>query len=173
MIHRKITILFIVSLAFNVAFLAALGYRTWEKKNQTSRAETQRRSDRTSSRRDREPAPEWKAHYERLRTQFSPKIKPLQEQLCDERKALGQLLLAEEPDTLNIETRLQNIGKLQTDIERGIVYFVFEEKKFFNPEQRKRYLDRVIKRIENGSSRRERGSSRRGNNRKESEDKKE
>lgn len=165
--HRKLTIVIIFSLAFNVAFLASLGYKTWQKKRQTNQSEAQRRSQRTSSRGERQPSPEWKAHYERLRTQFLPQIKPLQEKLTEERKALGQLLRSEEPDTFQIELRLQNIAKFQSDIERAIVYFMFEEKKHFNPDERKKYIDRVIRRIEGGPYRER--SGRRGENRKRSD----
>lgn len=165
--HRKLTIILIFSLAFNVAFLAALGYKTWQKKRRTNQSETQRGSQKTSSRSERQLSPEWRAHYERLRTKFLPQIKPLQEKLTDERRALGQLLITEEPDTFQIELRLQNIAKFQTDIERNIVYFMFEEKKHFNPEERKKYIDRVIRRIEGGLHRER--SGRKGESRKRSE----
>ena len=87
--------------------------------------------------------------------------------MTTERRALGQLLITEEPDTFRIELRLKNIAKYQTDIERNIVYFMFEEKKHFDPEERKKYIDRVIRRIEGGLNRER--SGRRGESRKRSE----
>lgn len=159
--NRKSIFLLIFSLTFNVAFLAALGYKTWGKKESEQQAETRTESRRGSSGEQRTLSPEWRAHFERMHNKFMPEIKPVQEQLNAERKGLGQLLLAEFPDTLQIETRLQNICRLQAEIERNIVYFVFEEKKLFNPEDRQKYLERVIRRIEGGSSSRDR-SGRRG-----------
>jgi Spy/CpxP family protein refolding chaperone len=143
--NRKTTIALILSLIFNVAFLAALGYRLWEKKDH---AESTRRRPSQSSRQYRgEPlklTEEQKELLRQVRKEFSPRIRSIQSSLNQERQLLVGLLLQDKPDSLQVENRLSRIGKFQLDIEREIMHQMLKEKQILPPELRERYLNMVV-----------------------------
>lgn len=142
--NRKTTVALILSLIFNVAFLAALGYRLWEKKEH---AESIRRRPSQSNRQYRgEPlklTEEQRELLRQVRKEFSPRIRLIRNSLTQERQLLVGLLLQDAPDSLQVEYRLSHIGKFQLDIEREIMHQMLKEKQILPPELRERYLNMV------------------------------
>ena len=145
--NRKIVLALILSLAFNVAFLGTLGYRSW-KKGRFPRSHSYReREDRRYFHEKLKLAPEQKQHLEQIRKEFSPRIKPIRIDLIQRRRALANLLIEDMPDSLEIERQLRDIGKLQMDIEREVVHQLLREKDILPQEERERYLNMIARRM--------------------------
>jgi len=141
---QGILIALIFSMVFNVAFLCGLGYRVWEKKRSK---EFSLHSQRHYRKERIVLSPEQKEQRDRIRKTFSPKIQSIRSELHRERCALGDLLMKDEPDTVLIEKKIDQIGKLQTDIEREVIYHLLREKSILTPDQRQQFLNTVLRRL--------------------------
>ena len=131
---RTITIIVILSLAFNVAFIGSLGYRLWQKNREvdTRFSRFDRRNGETIERDRRNEEfperpvfwPEEREQIEEIRKMFEPRINEIQGKLTEKRRALGILLMEEhveeDPDTFIIYEHIDEIGALQTELEKEV-----------------------------------------------------
>ena len=165
---KSIKTIILLSLIFNVAFLGSLGYRIMEKKNhQKARAERKERG-RTEFKEWLGLTTEQQKSLEAIREEFPSQMRPMGKQIQGERKELIRLLKEDPPDTARIVSILQNIGQIQVDMQKEIVFQVLREKDVLSEEQREQYLKMVERRLGGGSYRRG-GGSRRGSSRREPE----
>ena len=145
--NRKIVFALILSLAFNMAFLGTLGYRAWKKSKYSKSYFSRERDGRKYFHEKLKLTPEQKKHLEEIREEFSPRIRPIRIDLIQRRRALAKLLIENTPDSVEIETRLQDISKLQMDIEREVIHQLLREKDLLPQEEQKRYLNMIARRM--------------------------
>jgi Spy/CpxP family protein refolding chaperone len=145
--NRKIVLALILSLAFNAAFLGTLGYRAWKKSRLPGSDVYQESDGRKHFHEKLKLTPEQKQHLEEIREEFSPRIKPIRIDLIQRRRALANLLIENTLDSLEIETRLQDISKLQMDIEREVIHQLLREKDLLPQEEWERYLNMIARRM--------------------------
>ncbi|MCJ7812889.1 periplasmic heavy metal sensor, partial [bacterium] len=125
---RTMIIILILSLAFNLAFMGSLGYKLWQKKDIDTRAP---RFDRQNGESPEQMnfRQEEREQIDKIRETFEPKINEIQSKLMEERKQLGSLLmeehLADHPDTLLIYQHIDEIGRLQTELEKEVTHQLF------------------------------------------------
>ncbi len=121
---RATTIILILSLAFNVAFLGSLGYKLWQRnKYEDIRIPRFNRPNGEPPER-MDFRPEDREKIDQIRETFEPKINPILDALMEKRRAFGSLLweehVEENPDTFTIYERIDEIGKLQTKLEKEV-----------------------------------------------------
>ena len=131
---KTTTIIVILSLAFNVAFIGSYGYRLWQKNRETDirserfdgrfgqNIERERRNEESPERLDFRP--EQMEQIEEIRQMFEPRINEIQGELMEKRRALGTLLMEEhveeDPDTFTIYEHIDEIGILQAELEKEV-----------------------------------------------------
>ena len=136
---RKFPKILMLSLALNVALMGALGYYLF-KRGRNANRNYRRRSDYREALQLNEKQ---QAALDKMRNEFSERIKPLRTALYDERKKLGELLSLDEIDTLAIEQQINNVGKLQITLEQKVISQVLNEKNILPPEYREKYIKRL------------------------------
>jgi uncharacterized membrane protein len=142
----------VLSLAFNLTFLGAYGYRLWQKKGE-HRAEGAESARRPAPLPDghgpfwKNLRPEQRKHLQSMRREFFPRMHEIRGRLRDERKALGDLLMKDKPDTVEIIRHLNRIGELQTRIERLVTFQLVKETESMDPQQREAYIKMIIRRM--------------------------
>lgn len=127
---RTTTIIVILSLAFNVAFIGSLGYRLWQKNRETDfrsqRFERWNGENVERERRNQESPerpifrPEEMEKIQEIRQMFEPRINEIQDELMEKRRAFGTLLMEEHHDSLQIYQLIDDIGKLQIEMEKEV-----------------------------------------------------
>lgn len=146
--NKWVILVFALSLAFNFAFLGALGYKLWVKKPKTRiEAHSRNWKEGTSPEERIHLRKDQKERLEKLRKEFFPRLKGIRVEMQQERKNLGILLIQEKPDTAVIVKRLDRIGKLQTRIEKEVVFHVLKETESMDPQQREIYIQIIMKRM--------------------------
>ena len=150
--QKTIFFVMIVSLVFNAAFLGGLAYRLHEKSRPPKpgfppgfRGEPFRR--------ERVEIPvELRMKMRDIYKDFSPHARGIWTQLREERNALLEILMADKPDSAAIENQLKRIGEFQLEKEREVVHRLFREKDLLPLEQRRQFLEMMMRRL-GGSSR--------------------
>ncbi len=159
--HRWLVLALLLSAAFNMTFLCALGYRLWERHgHRTERKAMVEHSGRAPGR-SMEPGgreapgggsgfddelnlrPEQHERLRHLRDSFFPQIHASHERIFEKRKALAEMIASARLDTAAIGRTLEEIGKMQIDIEQKVVRQMLRERELMNPEQRERF-NRII-----------------------------
>ncbi len=151
---RKLVYVLIVSVAFNLAFLGALGYRLWEKRDRPKSRSYWSSRNRRFHGEDTTLCPESRERLEHIRENCVSRLNPIRMRLFQERKALGDLLLTEEPDSLQIEKNLERIAESQLDMEREVAFYLLRVKGVLPSEEKKWFMDVLVKRLgrKHGSS---------------------
>ena len=144
--RRSLLLGLTVSLIFNIAFLGSLGYRLWEKRKPKTAQSTRQIRDRRESRYRSDLTPELRERLKSLYEHASPRIKTIRTALAEERQALMELLMEAEPDSTLIEEYLVRIGRQQVNIERELISQLVKETEILPLEQRRRFLELVLKR---------------------------
>ena len=144
--QKSILVLMIVSLVFNVAFLGGLLYRLHERSRLPKPPfPPGLKKERFS--RERTDMPEGlREKMHDIHKQFSPRMRELQGRIREERDALIEILMADEPDSTAVENQLKRIGECQLEIEREVVHRLFREKDLLPLEQRRQFLEMVTRR---------------------------
>ncbi len=130
---KTITVLLILSLLFNIAFISGLGYRVFRKSH---KEHSQQKEAPSRTRESLNLTEEQKAKLDEFRKMFSPKADQIRDRLVEERKVLVDLVTKEKIDSLEIENQLKQVGKFQMEMERKVVFQMISEKRIMNPEQR-------------------------------------
>ena len=87
--------------------------------------------------------PEQRGRLSHLRDSFFPQIHMSHERIFEKRKALAEMIASAKLDTAAIGRTLEEIGKMQIDIEQKVVRQMLRERELMNPEQRERF-NRII-----------------------------
>jgi len=153
--HRWMVLALLLSFAFNLTFLCALGFRLFEKRRH--RADWKQRVERM----ERNPArpgesgggpgfedqlnlgPEQRGRLKHLRDAFFPQIHRSHERIFEKRKALAEMIASARPDTAAIGRTLEEIVRMQIEIEQKVVRQMLRERELMNPKQREQF-NRII-----------------------------
>ena len=155
MTRQKWTVLaLLLSIAFNLTFLGAFGYRLLQKRKH--RAEWTRRTERVEHNPTRpgEPGgptfevelkmgPEQREHMKRLRESFFPQMRQSHERIFEKRKELAGMIASAKVDTAAIGRTLDEIGRMQVEIEQKVVRQMLNERELMDPKQREQF-NRII-----------------------------
>jgi hypothetical protein len=150
-----------LSVAFNFTFLGAFGYRIWEgRRHREIRIERIERMERfgPDGRPEAfrppgsEPPPiefrmEQRKHLKHIRGQFLPKVGETHGLLFEKRRALFDLVTASKPDTVAIAAAIEEIGRLQIQIEKEVMRQMLRERAVMDPEQKKRFSEMIMRRF--------------------------
>jgi Spy/CpxP family protein refolding chaperone len=150
----------IISLAFNLAFLGTLIYRTVDKK-QHSRGRSGR--ERVSMQKWLELTPEQETMIQEIRNRFSPRYKITRGKMRKAREKNMAHFMNEKPDTLAIFNHVDEVGRLQAEMEKLVIRQMMQESEVLTPEQRDKFKKRVKERM-GGRSRPYRRSSKSSDN---------
>ena len=147
-----------LSIAFNCAFLGAFGYRLWRQHRHASyRAEEQGRfgppdrGDWSAPLREMGPPVEFRgdqrAHLRHMQGEFLPRVGKTHGVLFEKRRALFELVTSEKPDTVAIHRAIEEIGRLQVQVEKEVFRQMLREREVMDPEQRARFREQILRRM--------------------------
>ena len=143
-----------LSVAFNCTFLGAFGYRLWSKhRNQAVWIERIERIGPGGSPMAEERFEfrmEQREHLKHIRERFLPRVGKIHERLFEKRRQLADMVTADKPDTIAIGRVLDEIGRLQIQIEKDVVRQMLKERDVMDPEQRERFLEMIERRFREG-----------------------
>jgi len=74
------------------------------------------------------------------RAEMEDKTRDLQIALHEKRKALMEAMKAGEPDEAQIDGLIEEIGMIQTALEKQVIHHMLQERTIFTPEQREKFL---------------------------------
>ena len=134
----------IISLAFNLAFLGTLLYRTIDRKG-PSRGERGR--ERQSMQEWLGLSPEQEEHIEVIREKFSPRYKSIRDEMHLAREKNFSQYMSGTPDTVSLFRQVDEIGRLQAAMEKLVIRQMMEESRVFTEEQREIFMKRVKERM--------------------------
>lgn len=154
--NKKLFVLLILSLAFNLAFLGSLGYRLWEKSRHPESRHRRASSEGGFHSERMKLSPDQKKRLDRIQEQAIEQIRMIHIALIDEKKALVQSIFNDEIDSLQIEERLHSIGNLQFNIEHAGITRILKTKEVLTPEQREQFLQIMMEKLNRAHSRFER-----------------
>jgi Spy/CpxP family protein refolding chaperone len=156
--QRWLWLALLLSAAFNFTFLGAFGYRLW--KQHRHRAQWTERMERFgppgppegTEPRDMAPPPiefrmEQREHLNHMRGQFLPRVGKSHSRLFEKRRALFDLVTAPKPDTVAIGRAIEEIGRIQIQIEKDVVRQMLKERDVMDPEQRERFRQQIMRRL--------------------------
>ena len=144
---RIMWILLLVSIAFNSAFLGALGYRLWNRKNQPPIKKIVICSPEEMPVILEELKPDQLKEIIHHRIQFEPKVQGLQRELQTARNDLVEMVVDSSPDTNRIYQQVEKVGQYQTRIEKEVVRQLIKEKSLLDPKQKAHFHQMVIKHL--------------------------
>jgi Spy/CpxP family protein refolding chaperone len=156
--QRWIGLILALSAAFNFTFLGAFGYRLWSQKRHRPNWAGERGAfgppgfPNGGPIRDMQPPPiefrmEQREHLKNMRGEFMPKVGRTHGVLFQKRRALFDLVMAEKPDTAAVGRAIEEIGRLQVQIEKDVFSQMLREREVMDPEQRARFREQIMKRL--------------------------
>jgi hypothetical protein len=142
----------LLSLSFNLGFLGAIGYRFFEnrkveKGRMAHRVLVQYQPDSNQPMMRFEMAPDQEEKIMHRRMDFQPRVHDIRLKLHDERVTLTDILMKEPVDTGLIIGQIEKISRLQSEIEKEVVFQLLHEKAELTPEQRRRFVRIVVDQI--------------------------
>jgi Spy/CpxP family protein refolding chaperone len=153
--QRWLVLGLLLSIAFNCAFLGAFGYRLMQKRKH--RTEWTQRMGRI----EHEPmrpegpgggpgfedelkmGPAQREHLKHLRDTFFPLMHQSHERIFEKRKELAKMIASTKVDTAAIGRTLDEIGRMQIEIEQKVVRQMLKERELMDPKQREQF-NRII-----------------------------
>jgi Spy/CpxP family protein refolding chaperone len=152
--NGKLKALLVVSLAFNLSVLAALTYG-WVRHSQTGRAPLrhERELDRIDRRcrrlADRISLPGDKAeHLERIMVGEEEEHKLIRDRLHEARGELFEMVWADEPDEQAVMEKVEEVAKLQGELEKLFTQRLLKARSILDPEEEKRFHDHMMRRMD-------------------------
>jgi len=142
---RWIRIGLALSVAFNCAVLGALGYRLWERRAVKDRSEHHILMHHPGMGRDIrvDLKPGQKNRLRIKRDIFNPRMDSMRTAIHSARVELARMLRKDTVDMDSIDVQIDQIGVLQTQMEKEVVRQMLREKNELAPEQQKLYMDFV------------------------------
>jgi Spy/CpxP family protein refolding chaperone len=98
-----------------------------------------------------------------LRVSFEKEVESLRQRLWEKRNALMQEARASSPNLERIDSLIEEIGALQTDIQKKSIRSMLKDKRILTPGQQKKYFSLFEEHTQSrGRGYRQRGKKRRG-----------
>ena len=147
MSKRMLKILLILSLAFNLAVIAALVYAYTSGRRQSLTEYSPSSSNESIVRRRCQRiakalglSGDHMALFEKRFMEFSSKREELRKMLMEERDELAEMLSAPESDMASIEKKIDRISQIQAELEKLDVRRLLQLKEVLTPEQKNAFM---------------------------------
>ncbi len=144
---RLFTILLFMSLAFNVSFLSMFIVNRMHRPPMPPPMMEDDNPEHFKRRKlwdGLELSEEHRQKMHDMRSVLMPMIRDIRFQLFEERRIMGELLMAAEPDSIAIEEQLKKIAELQTELEREVTFHILSQREILPEEQQKKLMDNII-----------------------------
>jgi Spy/CpxP family protein refolding chaperone len=149
---QTIVWLFIVSLLINLSTIATFSYYRWFRSSGTStsfhrnlhREEFARRLGLTETQ---------TAQVNQLRQQLWTELKPLGEQLRQERADFAELLMQDPVDTLLLRRKIARIAEIQQQMQQKSIMNLLAHRSLLTPAQWRNFTGMMINRMHRGEMR--------------------
>lgn len=124
----------------NVTALFTLAYNRWVRRpSAPAAADTEGRLPSAKTR--LLLSAEQMGEMRNLRASFEAEIKEIQLQMEEKRKALVEEMRKESQDSALIDRLIDEIGRLQSEVQKKAVRHLFKEKQLLTPEQKERFFE--------------------------------
>jgi Spy/CpxP family protein refolding chaperone len=137
--NRIFTIVLVLLFAINITALATISYRRWIAPMpvpiETDRSETWQTLQQQVS-----LTPQQSQTMQNQRLSFEKEVESLRQRMWDKRSALLEEARASSPNLERIDSLIEEIGALQTDIQKKSVRSLLKDKRILTPGQQERYF---------------------------------
>jgi Spy/CpxP family protein refolding chaperone len=154
--------LLIISLAFNVGFGATYGVRTYSPAPASDAKTDGDLSPRLMIYDELELSEAQREELEQINRDLLEQINAIRKQMFEARRALADLIIADETDQDAIERHLDEMSDIQRRMQQLVVEHLLLERQLLGPEQRARFDDMIQRRIFPGRPDRGHGGGRGG-----------
>jgi Spy/CpxP family protein refolding chaperone len=145
---RRLLILCLTfSVAINIGVLGSVGYRWLKISGEEKPHQEGEHSPMSFLSKELSLSQSQTREMESLRKALEPKMEEIREELRDKRVQLVNLLIEAEADLEKINTRLNEIESLQTELQKLVINHLLQEKKILSPEQQKKYFSIISNRL--------------------------
>ena len=161
--NKRIFIIAMVLLfVINITALATLSYNRWLKPRTASLESSQQETWRALQKQV-SLSPQQSQTMQNLRLSFEQEVESLRQQMWEKRNALLEEARNPSPNMNRIDSLIEEIGALQTDIQKKSVRNLLKDKKLLTPRQQEKYFSLFEKHTQvRGRGHRRRGAGRRG-----------
>jgi Spy/CpxP family protein refolding chaperone len=142
--RRTVSIVLLLSLAFNVAFMGAWIYRYFSGPHRSGRGWSR---DRRSPWDQIELTEVQQERIDRMRKELHEKMRRLRQDIMEERRVLAEEFEAENPDSVKIAKRLQIISEKELAAEKEVVRYMLQQREILTPEQREPFMNFIKRRM--------------------------
>lgn len=159
---RMLIIAMVLLFVINITALTRLTYNRWIKPRSapvpSSQSETwQTLQERVSL------SPQQSQSMQELRLSFEREVESLRQQMWEKRNVLLEEARHPSPDMNRIDSLIEEIGALQTDIQKKSVRNLLKDKNILTPKQQEKYFSLFEEHTQvRGRGYRKRGKGRRG-----------
>lgn len=153
MSKKTLTWLLIFSVIINISTLATFGYHRWFEPKRP-RFDRSRSSHQEFLAKELGLTAEQSQKVQALRSELWEQIKPLKNQLDEERKHFFQI---QNQDSVNIEDvykSIEKISEIQKQMQRKTAENMLAHQSILTPEQRKKFFSMMANRMKMGESKR-------------------
>lgn len=160
--RRIIIITLVLLFVINITALATLSYNRWLKPSYGIPQPVQSEAWQTLQKQV-SLSPQQSRTMQNLRLSFEKEIDSLRQQLWEKRNVLLEEARNPSPNLNRIDSLIEDISSLQTDIQKKSVRNLLQDKKLLTPKQQEKYFSLFEEHVEvRGRGYRKRGTGRRG-----------
>ncbi len=152
MSKKTLTWLFVFSVIINISALATIGYHRWFE-SKRPRFERGRASHQEFLVRELGLTEQQSEQIQKLRSELWQKIKPLRNQLDEERRIFFQIQNQDSVDIEKVYQSIDRISELQRQMQRITAENMLAHQSILTPEQRKKFFSLMANRMKMGESR--------------------
>ncbi|MDZ7263890.1 MAG: periplasmic heavy metal sensor [candidate division KSB1 bacterium] len=150
--RQTIVWLLIISLLINISTIATFSYYRWFRHPGPSMS-FHRNGYREEFARRLGLTEEQAAQVNRLRENLWAELKPLGEQLRQQRVEFAELLIQDPIDTLLLQQKIARISEIQQQMQQKSILNLLQHRSLLTPVQWKDFTDMMIKRMHRGETR--------------------
>jgi len=160
----KLLIIFLVLLfIINITALATLSYHRWFKPLLLSEAQWDQPESWQKLQTEISLTPHQSQTMQELRLSLEKEVESIRQQMSEKRHALLEEARNPSPDLNRIDSLIEEIGSLQTDIQKKSVRNLLKDKRLLTPGQQEKYFSLFEQHMQGeGWRHRMRGKGRRG-----------
>lgn len=160
---RLFTITMVLLFVINITALATLSYNRWFKPWPSSDAPLDQSKSWQELQTQVSLSPEQSQTMQDLRLSFEQDVEALRQRMREKRNVLLEEARNPSPDLNRIDSLIEEIGVLQTDVQKKSVRNLLKDKSLLTPRQQEKYFSLFEEHIKvRGRGYRKRGTGRRG-----------
>lgn len=139
---RHLTWVCIVSLVFNAAFIAAIGFQVFQHRHRTGKPDVKKQPAVSM-----DIPQEKREKLSELRHVFFKQIEPSVRRIREEKKQLLEMFMNESVDSLKVHRKIETVAELQRGIDKQVANQLMKEKKILPPDQQDRFYRYLLSRM--------------------------